>query len=359
MITAEAFDQWRRVVPWTSPHEVEQDLILARLIAEVAQHPVVGGSLALKGGTCLHKLWLSEPWRYSEDLDYDICGEVSLDDVKTAIAEIGPRVGFSDSSARMGQAERPIHHTRLQGSFGDGAPMAVKLDVDPHAGESALPYAHRPFTVDSPWFQANVEVVCYEPAELLASKVAALYGRRRHRDLFDIWAALKADVATPEEVAGCFERYRPEGWTARLAANNLRAKLDRPEYTAQLAEAAAHRRGSYDLTENVELAAALIDVCAEATQPSRRWRRVLSSKGTASDILGAWRHQRRGASSHGCGLGATRRSVVPQPTLKDKILAARRSHPAASPAWIAERTGASRSYVNAVLRQDRRTRGGR
>ncbi len=76
MITAEAFDQWRRVVPWTSPREVEQDLVLARLIAEVAQHPVVGGSLALKGGTCLHKLWLSEPWRYSEDLDYDICGEV-------------------------------------------------------------------------------------------------------------------------------------------------------------------------------------------------------------------------------------------------------------------------------------------
>ena len=58
---------------------------------------------------------------------------MSLDDVKTAIAEIGPRVGFSDFSARMGQAERPIHHTRLQGSFGDGAPMAVKLDVDPHA----------------------------------------------------------------------------------------------------------------------------------------------------------------------------------------------------------------------------------
>lgn len=347
MITTEAFDQWRRVVPWTSPHEIEQDLVLARLIAEVSQHPVVGDSLALKGGTCLHKLWLSEPWRYSEDLDYDICGDVSLDDVKSAMAEIGQRVGFSGIAARMGRAERPIHHTRLQGTFGDGSPMAVKFDVDPSARESALPYARRPFAVDSAWFEANVEVVCYEPAELLASKVAALYGRRRHRDFFDIWAALKAGVATPEAVADCFEQYRPEGWTARLAANNLKAKLDRPEYTAHLAETAAHRRGAYDLTDNVKLAAALIDVCAEATQPPRRWRRVLSSKGTASDILGAWHPPPRGGGPRSAARSA------PQPTLKDEILAARRSHPAASTAWIARHTGASRSYVNAVLRQSR------
>ena len=263
--------------------------MLVRLIAEVAQHPVVGNSLALKGGTCLHKLWLPEPWRYSEDLDYDIRGDVSLDDVKNAIAEIGHRVGFSGHAARMGRGEQPVHHTRLHGSFVDGAPMAIKIDVDPHAGEPALPHAHRPFTVDSSWFQSNVAVVCHEPAELLASKVAALYGRRRHRDFFDIWAAFKADIATPREIAGCFERYRPQGWTARLAAKNLEAKLARSEYTAQLAEMSAARPGSYDLTENVAMAAALIDVCAEATQPAQRWRRVLSSEGTASHILGTRR----------------------------------------------------------------------
>lgn len=95
-------------------------------------------------------------------------------------------------------------------------------------------------------------------------------------------------IATPREVAGCFERYRPEGWTARLAAKNLEAKLARSEYAAQLAALSAARPGSYDLAENVAMAAALIDVCAEATQPAQRWRRVLSSEGTASDILAAW-----------------------------------------------------------------------
>lgn len=359
MIPAEAFDEWRRGVPWASPHEIEQDLVLARLIAEMARHPVLGVGLAFKGGTCLHKLWLPEPWRYSEDLDYTICAGGSLDDVKTAITEVAHRIGFVSVAARMGQAGQPIHHTRLRGRFFDGSPMAIKIDVAPHDGEPALPYVRRPFTVDSSWFQADVEVLCYDPAELLASKVAAVYGRRRHRDLFDIWAALKAGLAAPAEVAGCFERYRPAGWTARLAANNLKTKLERPEYTTQLAETAAHRPEAYDLAENVKLASALIDACAEATQPQRRWRRVLSSKGTASDILGSG----TGPPVPSSGTSARRtvrpvRPPGPQPALKDQILAARRSHPTAPAAWIAEHTGASRSYVNAVLRQSRNTRDG-
>ncbi len=71
MIPSRALDEWQRVVPWTSPHEIEQDLVLARLISEVAQHPVVGGSLALKGGTCPHKLWLPEP-------SYDLAENVTM-----------------------------------------------------------------------------------------------------------------------------------------------------------------------------------------------------------------------------------------------------------------------------------------
>lgn len=350
MIPPEAFNEWRRGVPWTSPHEIEQDLVLARLIAEVAQHPVLGTALAFKGGTCLHKLWLPEPWRYSEDLDYTICVGKSLDDVKDAVVEVGQHVGLERFSARMGQAAHPIHHTRLHGRFADGSPMTIKFDVDPNATKPAMPHTRRPFTVDSSWFQADVEVLCYEPAELLASKVAALYARRRHRDLFDIWAALKAEAATFAEVAGCFEQYRPAGWTARLAAGNLKAKLNRSEYLTQLAETAAHRPGSYNLKENVQLAAALMDACAEATQPPKRWRRVLSSQGTAADILSDWDHP----LISGSAAGAQRtHQQHQQPTLKDQILAARSACPDATASQIAERTGASKSHVNAVLRQTR------
>ncbi len=53
-----------------NPRQVEQDLLLSRLIIEVANHPYLGGELVFRGGTCLHKLHLDTPRRYSEDLDY-------------------------------------------------------------------------------------------------------------------------------------------------------------------------------------------------------------------------------------------------------------------------------------------------
>ena len=349
MIPEEAFDGWRRTVPWQSPHEIEQDLVLSRLIAEIAQHPVLGPALALKGGTCLHKLWLPDPWRYSEDLDYSISGKASLDTIKGTIVSVGRRVGFSGFTASTGRTAQPIHHTRLIGHFRDGSPMSVKFDIDPHAGEPALPYARQPFVVDSPWFQANTEVNCYSPAEMLASKVAALYGRRRHRDLYDIWAAIRAGVTTPREVSGCFYRYRPDGWTARLAANNLTKKLDRVDYATGLEETATQSRTPYALAENIQMAATLIDACAEATQPPKRWRRVVSSKGTASDILLAWIEQAQPGGSS--ATSRTAPSGGSGPTLRAKILAVHQAHPKAKAAQIAKSTGASRSYVNAVLRQ--------
>ena len=47
MIPHDAYDAWCGTVPWTSPHEVEQDLVLARLIAQVARHEALGEVLTL------------------------------------------------------------------------------------------------------------------------------------------------------------------------------------------------------------------------------------------------------------------------------------------------------------------------
>jgi predicted nucleotidyltransferase component of viral defense system len=44
--------------------------VLSRLIIEIANNATLGEELVFRGGTCLHKLYLSKPLRYSEDLDY-------------------------------------------------------------------------------------------------------------------------------------------------------------------------------------------------------------------------------------------------------------------------------------------------
>ena len=38
-----------------------------RLIIDIADHELLGDELAMRGGTCLHKLYLPVPARYSED----------------------------------------------------------------------------------------------------------------------------------------------------------------------------------------------------------------------------------------------------------------------------------------------------
>ncbi len=69
MIPKAHITHWAAGAPWPSELQVEQDLILSRLIIEISNHDLLGAELAFRGGTCLHKLHLPTALRYSEDLD--------------------------------------------------------------------------------------------------------------------------------------------------------------------------------------------------------------------------------------------------------------------------------------------------
>lgn len=69
MIPADFITEWRRVAPWPSNEQVEQDLIISRAIVEMYNREEVAERLAGRGGTALHKLYLHPAPRYSEDID--------------------------------------------------------------------------------------------------------------------------------------------------------------------------------------------------------------------------------------------------------------------------------------------------
>ena len=62
--------EWSAKAPWPTEADIEQDLILSRLMVEIANDDLLGPEFAMRGGTCLHKLHLAAPMRYSDDLDY-------------------------------------------------------------------------------------------------------------------------------------------------------------------------------------------------------------------------------------------------------------------------------------------------
>jgi hypothetical protein len=69
MIPQRYIEEWRAVAPWTMDMQVEQDLVIARAIVEMYSDDLLKKSLAFRGGTALHKLYLTPQTRYSEDID--------------------------------------------------------------------------------------------------------------------------------------------------------------------------------------------------------------------------------------------------------------------------------------------------
>ena len=50
---------WRQVAPWVSDAQVEQDLIISRVLVSMFQDAFIAEQLAFRGGTALHKLYLN------------------------------------------------------------------------------------------------------------------------------------------------------------------------------------------------------------------------------------------------------------------------------------------------------------
>jgi len=62
---------WRSQAPWISDAQVEQDLLISRALVALFSHNVIAENIALRGGTALHKLFLTPASRYSEDIDME------------------------------------------------------------------------------------------------------------------------------------------------------------------------------------------------------------------------------------------------------------------------------------------------
>lgn len=217
MIPARHIRAWSRVAPWLSEEQIEQDLVLSRLIVEIANHPVLGEELAFRGGTCLHKVVLPEPLRYSEDLDYVRATHGPIGPLFDAIREIADRLGM-DVNTDVGSYPK----ARLRAPFESGAGrMRVKIEINTYETSPARPHRRATYQVESRWWSGSADVLAFRPEELVATKLRALFQPKKGRDLFDLWLALTVLGLDPAEIVACFDPYRPDGYTAARARQGL------------------------------------------------------------------------------------------------------------------------------------------
>jgi predicted nucleotidyltransferase component of viral defense system len=248
MISDPAIDHWSQHAPWMSRRQVEQDLHLSRLIVEIANQPSLADELIFRGGTCLHKLVLPQPVRYSEDLDYVRRSAGGIGALTRALTDLGYDCGY-EVSTKIGTHPKVIYRA----SSSSGTPLRIKIEVNTHERCPALALVSRPFQVDSPWWSGSAQVCTFAPAELIATKLRALYQRKKGRDLFDLWLALTQLRLPPEEILAAFPPYRPEGFTPALVEANLRAKCEDPEFRRDLDLLLGPHAPTYTIDEAAEL----------------------------------------------------------------------------------------------------------
>jgi len=246
-------NEWATRAPWPQQHQVEQDLVLSRLIVEIAQHELLGEELAFRGGTCLHKLHLPKQLRYSEDLDYVRRTHSGVKPYLTALREVAGTVGLVEhGTAQSGQMVHIVFDAPATNAPG---PIRVKIETNIAETEPFIPRITLPYAVESRWWSGQADVNTFRLEELMSTKLRALYQRRKGRDLFDLWHVLNDMHVDDALIANGLAHYMGDDvFGYRELSTNLAAKLEHPEFTADLDLLTTDAPARYD----IRLAADLI-----------------------------------------------------------------------------------------------------
>lgn len=235
MIPRDYITAWRASAPWVVDAQVEQDLAICRALVAIFGQPLLADALAFRGGTALYKLYLTPALRYSEDIDLVQVRPERAGPLMGALREVlDPWLG----EAKWKQTEGRVTFNYRFASE-DPTPLLLRLKVEVNTREHFSAHGLRrvPFAVDSRWFTGRCDINTYDLDELLATKLRALYQRRKGRDLFDIAAALAREDVDPVRVVSAFGRYMEEAGQRVTRAEferNLLAKVEDRRFATDL-----------------------------------------------------------------------------------------------------------------------------
>lgn len=206
MIPYTALVAWGSSAPWESPDQVEHDLVLSRAIAELYAHPLIAKSLVFRGGTALHKLFFAKAGRFSEDLDFVQANAEPIGKTVNAIREALDH-WLGAPSWKQNEGRFTLNY-RFTTEMAPIMTRKVKIEINTREHFHVKPYALKPFAVKNQWYSGTSSVLTYTIEELLATKLRALYQRRKGRDLYDFWyATQQLGPLQIENIIDIFEHY--------------------------------------------------------------------------------------------------------------------------------------------------------
>jgi predicted nucleotidyltransferase component of viral defense system len=183
--------------------QVELDLVIARAIVEMYSDDLLKKSLAFRGGTALHKLYLTPQIRYSEDIDLV---QINSEPINPILKRMREKLSFLGTKRTVKQH---IHNNtviyRFDSEMQPIVNMRLKIEINTREHLNILGLKEIPYTVKKSWFSGQCHITGYEIEELLGTKLKALYQRKKGRDLFDLyWALTHLDIDV-DKVIHCYK----------------------------------------------------------------------------------------------------------------------------------------------------------
>lgn len=229
--------QWSELVPWTTYAQVEQDLIISRALVEIFNDDFLSEHLGFRGGTALHKLYLSPQQRYSEDIDLV---QLKTGRIRPIIAGIRERISswLGDDTEVKPTKRSYKRFYKFETEFAPVQQLKLKIEVNTTEHFTVYGQVEFPFKVESDWFKGECDITTYALEELLGTKLRALYQRPKGRDLFDLDHAIEKSKHDLEKIIHCFCEYmlHSTGYipTTKEFKINLDKKMDDTEFTGDI-----------------------------------------------------------------------------------------------------------------------------
>jgi predicted nucleotidyltransferase component of viral defense system len=193
------------MAPWNLDSQIEQDLVIARAIVELFSDDLLKNSLAFRGGTALHKLYITPSIRYSEDIDLV---QINAEPINPILKRMREQLSFLGMKRIVKQH---IHNNtavyRFESEMQPVVPMRLKIEINTREHLNVLGLKEISFEMKSGWFSGSSNVTGYEIEELLATKFRALYQRKKGRDLFDLYWALTQKNIDADKLLHCYKLY--------------------------------------------------------------------------------------------------------------------------------------------------------
>jgi predicted nucleotidyltransferase component of viral defense system len=234
MIPRAYITHWKQFAPWISDAQVEQDLVISRALVDIFSDELLAGALAFRGGTALHKLYFAPAPRYSEDIDLV---QIRAEPVGAVIDRLREVLDYLEPPKIKQKDRNTTLIFRFETEVEPVIRMRLKVEINCREHRFVFGTIQKSYGVESPWFTGAANLTTFQLEELLATKIRALYQRRKGRDISDLWYADQHASVDWSRVMNAFLQIMENDGTPvtnRQLQLNLEEKFAHPDFLAEI-----------------------------------------------------------------------------------------------------------------------------